>query len=97
MKIFVAKLSPTVTESQLFELFASRVDVWAVNIIRDDNRESRGYGFVELRHGEELNQALALDGLLFHGRFIAIQAAKTKNESNGGSLWVITLSPHSPA
>ena len=79
MKVFVASLDyNTVDDSALFELFSRYVDVRSAKIARDADGRSRGFGHVELLHDQDLDTALELDGINFHGRRLGVAPAKAR-------------------
>jgi RNA recognition motif-containing protein len=83
-KLFVANLNfAEVDESKLFELFSRYVDVRAATLVRDRDGQSRGFGFVELMHDQDLEAALELDGYSLCNRSIRVAVAKSKNDSSG--------------
>lgn len=81
MKVFVANLNyGEVDDSALYELFSNHIDIRSAKVVRDLNSgASRGYGFVELLHDEDLARALELDGYLLANRRIRVAPTRDKN------------------
>lgn len=89
--MFVGNLSFNVTEGEL-EAFirAYGIEVEQVEIIRDAHTgKSRGFGFVQLREGQDLAEAIAaLNGRNLQGRDLNVNEARERSRSSdrgGGS------------
>ena len=88
-KIFVGNLSFSVSESAL-EMFIREfgIEVEEIRIIRDRyTGRSRGFGFVELRDGQDLDEVISqLHGRNLEGRDLRVDRAneRPKRESFGG-------------
>ncbi len=88
-KIFVGNLSFSVSESAL-EMFIREfeVEVEEIRIIRDRyTGRSRGFGFVELREGQDLDEVISkLHGRNLEGRDLRVDRAneRSRRDSFGG-------------
>jgi RNA recognition motif-containing protein len=85
-KIFVGNLSFSISESAL-EMFIREfgIEVEEIRIIRDRyTGRSRGFGFVELRENQDLDEAISqLHGRSLEGRDLRVDRANER--SRGGS------------
>ena len=88
-KIFVGNLSFSVSESAL-EMFIREfgIEVEEIRIIRDRyTGRSRGFGFVELREDQDLDEAISqLNGRSLEGRDLRVDRAneRSRSDSFGG-------------
>jgi cold-inducible RNA-binding protein len=78
--IYVGNLPWRTTEDELAQLFRPFGGVRDVRIIQDPSTgRSRGYGFVELQHGDGVRKAVeALDGHELQGRPLMVSVARPK-------------------
>ena len=78
--IFVGNLDPTVTEGQLWTLFARHGIVESSIIVLDrDTRRSRGFAFVEMSEvGDAQAAVMSLDGAFLNGRPLRVNEARPK-------------------
>jgi len=82
MRLFVANLRYSVTAAELMEHFESYGDVVSARIGRDhETGQSRGFGFVRMRHHDEAVEAIRhLDGSELHGRRVAVAMAREREQ-----------------
>ena len=85
MTIFVANLFWETTEDDLTQLFAPYGTVDRVQIITDrETGRSRGFGFVEMPHAMEAQEAITdLHGMAHRGRTLTVSEAKPRENSDG--------------
>jgi RNA recognition motif-containing protein len=78
--IFVRNLDPTITESQLKDLFAAFGSVKTVTIVKDrDTGEPRGFAFVEMTDAAEAKAAIeSLNGFSLNDRAMSLNEARQK-------------------
>lgn len=86
MRIYVGNLAPDVTDEVLMSTFAAHGEVVSVEVITDnDTRQSRGFGFVEMRDDGQAEAAIRnLDGSGLQGRNIQVNVARPRTERSGG-------------
>jgi RNA recognition motif-containing protein len=86
-KLFVGNLPHEVTDTQLQE-FISTAGFQAVSaiVIRDKmTGQSRGFGFIELADGEDLERVIAgLNGQSLQGRRLTVNEARPPRNDFGG-------------
>jgi cold-inducible RNA-binding protein len=86
-KLFVGNLPHEVTDSELSE-FVSGAGFQAASavVIRDKiTGQSRGFGFIELAEGEDLERAIAgLNGQSLQGRRLTVNEARPPRNDFGG-------------
>ena len=86
-KLFVGNLPHEVTDSELGE-FVSSAGFQAASavVIRDKTTgQSRGFGFIELAEGEDLERAIAgLNGQSLQGRRLTVNEARPPRNDFGG-------------
>jgi RNA recognition motif-containing protein len=86
-KLFVGNLPHEVTDSELGE-FVSGAGFQAASavVIRDKTTgQSRGFGFIELAEGEDLERAIAgLNGQSLQGRRLTVNEARPPRNDFGG-------------
>lgn len=86
-KLFVGNLPHEVTDTQLQE-FISAAGFQAVSaiVIRDKmTGQSRGFGFIELADGEDLERVIAgLNGQSLQGRRLTVNEARPPRNDFGG-------------
>ncbi|MEI8072551.1 MAG: RNA-binding protein [Candidatus Saccharibacteria bacterium] len=77
-KLFVGNLPYGVTSEQLAEIFGESTEVVSANVITDRmNGRSKGFGFVELGEGADVNAAVeAFNGKEIEGRAITVSEAR---------------------
>jgi len=82
MNIYVGNLPWTMSEDELYDLFAPHGEVTRATIISDrDTGRSKGFGFVEMANKEEAETAIgALDGHSLNGRDIRVNEARPRPE-----------------
>ena len=80
MNIFVAKLNYATSDDTLLEAFQQFGEVSSAKIIMDrETQRSKGFGFVEMPHEEEAEQAImALNETDLDGRTIIVKEARPK-------------------
>jgi RNA recognition motif-containing protein len=81
-QIYAGNLSYQMSEDSLLELFRQHGEVNSAKIIRDRyTGRSRGFGFVEMLHeGEAENAIKELDGAEVQGRAIKVNYARPRKE-----------------
>ena len=86
MNIFVGNLSNQVKEEELETLFKEYGTVVSVNIIRDMfSRESKGFGFVEMKEKTAGTKAIEeLNTKELQGKKITVNEARPKTENRRG-------------
>jgi cold-inducible RNA-binding protein len=86
-RLFVGNLPHEVTDNELSE-FVSNAGVQAASavVIRDKvTGQSRGFGFVELVDGEDIERAIAgLNGQSLQGRRLTVNEARPPRSDFGG-------------
>ncbi len=86
-KLFVGNLPHEVTDNELHE-FVSSAGFQAASavVIRDRaTGQSRGFGFVELADGEDMERAIAgLNGQSLQGRRLTVNEARPPRNDMGG-------------
>jgi len=86
-KLFVGNLPHEVTDSELGEFVsAAGFQPASAVVIRDKTTgQSRGFGFVELADGEDLERAIAgLNGQSLQGRRLTVNEARPPRNDFGG-------------
>ena len=86
-RLFVGNISHNVTDAQLNEFVAAAgFQVATAVVIRDKiTAQSRGFGFVELAEGEDVNRAIAgLNGQELDGRKLTVNEARPMRTDSGG-------------
>ncbi len=85
LRIHIGNLSDDAKETVLHDLFSQYGQVDAVTIIRDAaTGQSRGFGFVEMSHNEEAQQAIVdLNGHMVDGQ--PLEIAETRPRAPRGS------------
>lgn len=80
MNIFVARLNYATSDNILLEAFEQFGEVSSAKIIMDrETQRSKGFGFVEMPHDEEAEQAImALNETDLDGRTIIVKEARPK-------------------
>jgi len=79
--IYVKPLEKTVDEKQLLELFAPFGKVTSAVVMKDDNGESKGFGFVNFDNHEEAEKAIeALNEKDYNGKQLFVGRAQKKTE-----------------
>ena len=86
MNIFIGNLSNQVKEEELETLFKEYGTVVSVNIIRDMfSRESKGFGFVEMKERTAGQKAIEeLNTKDLQGKKITVNEARPKTENKRG-------------
>lgn len=88
IKLFVAGLSYTMTDTELRDLFAEYGTVASAQIITDRNtQQSKGFGFVEFDAEAEGKAAIAgLNGKDMNGRPLTVNVARPREEGSARSF-----------
>ncbi|MFH1066486.1 MAG: RNA-binding protein [bacterium] len=77
-KLYVGNLSYQTSESDLFDLFSQVGSVSNVEVVRDRQSNSKGFGFVEMQNIETAKAAAEkYNGLEFMGRQLVVNGAKS--------------------
>lgn len=87
-KLFVGKLSYTLTDAQLEEHFATVGKVLSAKVITDRySGQGKGFGFVEMSTEEEAKKAMdTLNNSTLDGRTIVVSEARPQeNRENRGN------------
>jgi RNA recognition motif-containing protein len=81
-RIYVGGLPYSISEQELSDLFSQHGTVESARIISDKfTGQSRGFGFVEMKSGEEAQKAIsALNGTQMGGRTITVNEARPQEE-----------------
>lgn len=79
MNIYVATISPQLTEEEMKKAFAAYGKLSAVRLVKDRyTGASRGFGFVEMPKKAEAEAAIAgLNGKVFKGKKIIVKEARS--------------------
>jgi predicted Zn finger-like uncharacterized protein len=73
-KLYVGNIAFECHEDDFYDLFARCGEVGDVSLVRDEEGNNRGFGFITMRTEEAANKAIeTLDGLSFRGRNIAVR------------------------
>jgi RNA recognition motif-containing protein len=86
-KLFVGNLPHEVTDNELSEFVSSQgFQSASAVVIRDKTTgQSRGFGFIELAEGEDLERAIAgLNGQTLQGRRLTVNEARPPRSDFGG-------------
>ena len=86
-KMYVGNLSFEVTDESLQELFTGKgFQVTSARVIRDrEGGRSRGFGFVELGAGDDVEKVIAeLNGFTVEGRALQVNEARPQEARSGG-------------
>lgn len=77
-KLYVGNLSYDSSESDLFDLFSQIGSVGNVEIVRDRQSNSKGFGFIEMQSIDTAKAAVEkFNGMEFMGRHIVVSGAKS--------------------
>jgi cold-inducible RNA-binding protein len=83
-KIYIGNLPYKISASDLEELF-HEYDIVDINLIKDrETGRLKGFGFVEFKTPEQVQEALKLNGQDFHGRALKISVAQEKRSGDFG-------------
>lgn len=87
MNIFVAKLSPRMTDESLESLFSKFGTVESAKVIMDrETGRSKCFGFVEMPDDNEANDAIAqLNEVEVDDSTIVVKEARPREERGGGN------------
>ena len=85
MNIYVGNLSWNLKDQDLYNLFASYVEVTSAKIVTDKfTQRSKGFGFVEMADDASAQAAIAaLNGSEVDGRNIVVNESRPKPEGGG--------------
>lgn len=85
-KIYVGNLPYSMHDDELQQQFARFGQVASAKVMIDrDNGRSRGFGFVEMRSGDEAQAAICgMNGQSFDGRALVVNEARPREERAGG-------------
>ena len=86
-RLFVGNLPRSVTESGLSDFVTGAgFQITTAVVIRDKmTGESRGFGFVELSTGDDLQRAIeSLNGKALEGRNLTVNEARPQRTDSGG-------------
>lgn len=86
-KLFVGNLPHEVTDTELQEFVSSAgFQIASAVVIRDKTTgQSRGFGFIELAEGEDMERAIAgLNGQTLQGRRLTVNEARPPRTDFGG-------------
>ncbi|USG62933.1 RNA-binding protein [Sneathiella marina] len=77
MKLIVLNLPRSLSEADMANLFKTFGEITAFNLVMDDETgSSKGFGFVEMKNGEEAEKAIEdLHGKKIEGRRIRVKTA----------------------
>ena len=86
MKIYVGKLSPEVTDSDLHELFTAHGEVESAEVVKNKfSGDSRGFGFVVMPAKQEAMAAItALQGQELKGQILEVNEARPPSGQQRG-------------
>ena len=81
--IFVGNLNPLIDDISLFNFFKSKYkSVSKAKIIRDNNGQSKKYGFVTFKKGNDYRKSLIeMNGVIFEGNKIRVKEYIEKDEN----------------
>ncbi len=81
-KLYVGNLSYDMADSDLQSLFEPHGTVQSAQVINDrDTGRSKGFGFVEMGSGEEVQAAIdALNGQEVNGRALTVNEARPRED-----------------
>jgi RNA recognition motif-containing protein len=86
-KLFVGNLPHEVTDNELHDFVSSAgFQIASAVVIRDKaTGQSRGFGFIELAEGEDMERAIAgLNGQTLQGRRLTVNEARPPRTDLGG-------------
>jgi predicted Zn finger-like uncharacterized protein len=73
-KLYVGNIAFECHEDDFYDLFARCGEVGDVSLVRDEEGNNRGFGFITMRTEEAANKAIeTLNGLSLRGRNIAVR------------------------
>ncbi|KJA25500.1 hypothetical protein HYPSUDRAFT_134567 [Hypholoma sublateritium FD-334 SS-4] len=77
--LFCKNLSPEIDSKSLFEHFSRFGQIVSARVMRNDNGESRGFGFVSYHHPEHANDALkSMNGAILGTKQIVVRLHEPK-------------------
>src|SRR5437764_14676932 len=84
--LYVGNLTWDATADDLLALFEEHGAVARAQVITDrETGRSRGFGFVEMEHDDEVQKAIdALNGQEYQGRPLTVNEARPREERSGG-------------
>ena len=81
-KVYVGNLSSSTTQEELSTLFAQAGEVALTEIIKDDNGQSKGFGFVTMSSQSEGEKAIEMfNAYSLNERELKVDWAKPKRNS----------------
>jgi cold-inducible RNA-binding protein len=85
-KLYVGNLPYTTADNDLVAMFEVHGSVQSAQVIMDrDTGRSKGFGFVEMKSGDEADTAVkALNGKDIGGRALTVNEARPREERSGG-------------
>lgn len=85
-KLYVGNLPYTTADNDLAAMFEVHGSVQSAQVIMDrDTGRSKGFGFVEMKSGDEADTAVkALNGKDIGGRSLTVNEARPREERSGG-------------
>jgi RNA recognition motif-containing protein len=82
-KVYVGNLPFDVAPDALKELFEKYGEVTNVFLVKDNDGQSRGFGFVAMKTEEDVDAAIAeVDGIIFQGRRLAARRPLAEGEKS---------------
>jgi cold-inducible RNA-binding protein len=84
-KLYLGNLSYDMTDTDLHKLCEPHGTVQSAQVIVDrETNRSKGFGFVEMSSGEQVQAAItALNGQEVNGRVLTVNEARPREEGNG--------------
>ena len=77
--VFVGNLVSQTTEKDLHDLFLAFGDIKGVELVRDEKRNPKGFGYVDFEEEEDAQEAIFnMDGAEFFGKPLKVQLAKRR-------------------
>lgn len=87
--MYVSNLGFHISEEDLRKLFEQFGPVHSAKLITDrETGRTRGFGFVEMKSGDEAHKAMtALNNKEIEGRAISVSVAKEREKTNDRKKW----------
>ena len=85
-KLYVGNFNYDMTDTDLQNLFGAHGTVRSAQVIIDrDTGRSKGFGFVEMENGEQVQAAIkAMNGKEINGRALTVNEARPREDRSGG-------------